>query len=330
METHQALSKVELARTIRDAGYKEALIEAKTQTDLVRGKVLFDRLPSGISIHSTDTIENTDGKSTSEIAAGISINILLQGDVDFAIEDQRYHLSASTTPLLFITVINANQLFTRYFHQNKRIKKLNIWVAKDWLLSRCKNSQNLKSAEKIFADKQSVFQWPCVGDLLDLATNFLTVKHSEELKHQLYAEQVAFQIFTHCYQLLGNKAKPLVHPITEPQISPSKENALYEQKLEKILHEKLTLEQISRHLGASISTLQRYFKYKHQVTLKEYIRNQKLEYARRSILFEKLSIGEAAYYAGYNHVSNFVTAFKKYFSMTPSELQKQYLSCNNS
>ena len=56
----------------------------------------------------------------------------------------------------------------------------------------------------------------------------------------------------------------------------------------------------------------------------EFIREKKLEKARSMLVIERKSIGEAAYYSGYKHVSNFVTAFKKQFTVTPSELLKQH------
>ncbi|MFC6805573.1 helix-turn-helix domain-containing protein [Methylophaga thalassica] len=43
-------------------------------------------------------------------------------------------------------------------------------------------------------------------------------------------------------------------------------------------------------------------------------------YGKKSIIGRKKSIGEAAFIAGYGHPSNFITAFKKRFKLTPSEL----------
>ena len=127
-----------------------------------------------------------------------------------------------------------------------------------------------------------------------------------------------------CYQQLINlegcnrtKPAPLLKADSDP-------DAKYEKQISELITHSLSLNELSQKLGASVSTLQRYFKNKHQMTLKQYVRNQKLELARRELLFEDKSIGEAAYTAGYNHPSNFIKAFKSYFLMTPVELLKHH------
>jgi len=326
MEPAKVLSKKELTRKLQDAGFLSTIVESIADTDaaLIAGNVEFKQLTSGISTHFTDTIEKSAGKSTSELSACISINILMKGQVDFALSNHRYTLSATTNePLLFINVIKEKQLFTRYFHQNVKIKKLNITVDKEWLLARCRNADDVTLTETIFAQQASVFKWLCNKEILSYAETLFNLNKHDCLVNQLQAEQLTLQIFNQCYQRLTDEKKFAVSPQQEQQSNPAF-NA-FEQEIEKLIDQKLSLVELSTKLGASISTLQRYCKAKHQCTLKEYIRNQKLEYARRAILFDNLSIGEASYYAGYSHVSNFVTAFKKYFSVTPSQLQKQYI-----
>ena len=319
-------SKKELIRKVSDAGYKSSLIDADENNSVVTGNVSFKQLASGISLHCTDAIENTNGKSTAELSACLSINILLFGEVDFALDEQRYNLTATEKPLLFINTINKNQLFTRYLRKNSQIKKVNITLDKVWLMARCKNKIECDEIEQLFQQKQSIFQWSQCTKIINFAEILFESSENDSFQSRLVAEQISFQIITECFQLLTDSAaiKAVVPASTQP-ISPISHN-IFEKQIEDLIDQKLSLMDISQRLGASISTLQRYFKTKHQLTLKEYIRSQKLEYARRAILFEKLTIGEAAYTAGYNHVSNFNIAFKKYFAMTPSELQKKYIS----
>jgi AraC-like DNA-binding protein len=49
-----------------------------------------------------------------------------------------------------------------------------------------------------------------------------------------------------------------------------------------------------------------------------------MQQAKKALVIERLSIGEAAYIAGYNHTSNFIQAFKKTFALTPTEFIKRH------
>jgi len=72
----------------------------------------------------------------------------------------------------------------------------------------------------------------------------------------------------------------------------------------------------------SVSTLQRRCKNTFNMTVNEYIRLRRLDRAKTAITVQGLSIGQAAYRAGYNHSSNFIAAFKKQYAVTPAELMK--------
>ena len=328
---HSYLNGIELIRVLEDAGIRNVLVEGQVERDapIIKGKLSFDKLPSGFQVHRTDILETSVGTSSAEINAGISINVLMHGAVDFALADKCYHFSANTTPILFVSVINAPQIFTRYLKSGQRVKKVNISIDKHWLLARCKSSQEQANIESIFSSLHAVYQWPCTNELIALAEQLSHLQASEQLEDNLMAEQKAFSIFNQVFSLLKQKHKPKVnaafvnseHPKTLCTVGST--NA-YEQRINEWLDEPVTLTILAKRLGTSISSLQRHFRDKHQTTVVEYIRHKKLERARRAMLLEGLSIGEVAYEAGYNHVSNFVTAFKKRFLITPAELKRRH------
>jgi len=328
------ISTSELTRSLNDAGYKRVFATftdnnsaVTTAEPVIKGELCFKNLPSGIQIHCTDIIEERSGKSTSEVSEGISINFLISGNLSYRLDQQTFTFSAATAPIIFANCLGKPQFFTRYLQQGTHIRKLNISVDKPWLMARCNNDQDKLKLQQLFAKKHRVYQWPCEHTILALVEQLFTLHHHKSLVADLETEQVAMQLFGYCYQLLAPNSD---HEIsTQPElassISPQTSNHnTYELQLDALSHQSLTLAQISVKLGASISSLQRYFKATYQLTLKEYIRNQKLEQARRSLIFEQQSIGEVAYIAGYKHVSNFNAAFKKHFSITPAALQSQY------
>jgi len=323
MTIDNQLSKIQLTRKIQDAGYSDTVTKSQAlqHQPMVSGRLEFDRLPSGLSIHSSDTTVATQGKATSELTPCISINLLMAGSVDFAIGQQRYRFEVAEHPILFTNIIDKNSLFTRFLNKGAKARKLNITVDKGWLVARCCNEQDMMDVQQVFS-AQATHQLVCNDQMLNGAQSLFDIDHNNSLTAQFEAEQLAFKLFNEVYQQLKD--------IPQPQ-APNAENTnnpddRFERQLSQYLTMDLSLAQLAKKLGASISTLQRHFKAAHQCTLKEYIRNQRLENARRAILFENMSVGEAGYLAGYSHPSNFSNAFKKYFDMTPAQLQKRYVA----
>ncbi|MBD1390732.1 helix-turn-helix transcriptional regulator [Neiella sp. HB171785] len=320
------LTKPQLARKLHDAGYRNAQLYAKAEVEqaVLSGEICFDYLASGVMLHCTDANESVDGVSRAEVDSHISFNFLLEGRVDYGLGERRYTFSAEQHPILFVNVVSGPQLFTRYLKSGQRVKKLNITIDKQWLLNRCSAEQDRLQGNQLFSNQPSVYQWQLTEQTLDVVNRLFISHHADDLAHKLDSEHLVYQLLsTHCSQLI-NLASAQVTAIAPSPARSAQQSRHYESEIESLLDERLSLQQIAKQLGTSVSTLQRYFKSHHQLTVIEYIRNQRLEKARRALLFEHSSIGEAAYLAGYNHVGNFVTAFRKYFNMTPAQLTKRY------
>lgn len=322
------LSRTELTRKIKDAGFVNSFVETKSQANeqIVTGDLSFVPLSNGLKVHYSDVIENSNSHTTAEIEPSISFNILFSGEVSFALSNNKFTFEAHKKPLLFINVLNESQVFTRFFIKDNLVQKLNITADKSWILARCATDEQRQQVENLFIQSQSVYKWQCSKQMLTLSKLLFKNSAMENCKFEWELEQQALQILAYAFPLLLKAAHDKNATNKEKEITIARNAVSYEQQISSILYDNDTLEQVAMKLGASISTLQRYFKARHQLTLREYMRNQKLEQARRSLIFDQITIGEASYLAGYNHVSNFSSAFKKYFSITPAVLQKQYLN----
>lgn len=320
------LSQQELKRKLTDAGYNKLFlgVAGSQKQPVIKGDICFDTLPSGLRVHVTDTVENVSGEMVSEITPMLSINFLLEGTVCFSLDDSRYTFTSEAQPLTFVSLVTKTAIFKRYFKTGMKIKKLNITVDEHWLLARCKTEQDRLRVNRLFSSATGCSTWSCTQHAYKLINRLLDVRQQTSLTSTMEAEQIAFELFIDCYQQLEHKTQETTKPLKSTS-SKVASKAKYEDTIDKLIGDSLTLDELSLKLGASISTLQRYFKKSHNVTLKQYIRNQKLEHARRRLIFDKQTIGEVSYGAGYHHPSNFIKAFRSYFSITPAELQKQYL-----
>lgn len=84
------------------------------------------------------------------------------------------------------------------------------------------------------------------------------------------------------------------------------------------INEKITVSMLSEICGISPDYLSQLFKNEMGENLSAYITRKKLEIAKEWIMRKK-SYGEICYQLGFSSQSHFITAFKKYYHMTPTE-----------
>ncbi|KMT63972.1 helix-turn-helix domain-containing protein [Catenovulum maritimum] len=339
MPISSTFTQDELLQKVKAAGFRQTRVcfsESAQSVKALSGQLSFEELAAGLSLHVADAFEVLTGEINSTLEVGISINFLLEGEVHYAIDGTEFKFSAKPSPLTFVSIINKPSEFKRFFNKGNKVKKLNVFMTKEWLLSRCKCQQDLEQLNTIFEQQKLVFDWSIdeVRETSELNTKMLIsnlinhlfeVNQSDNFHSQLLAEQLAFRLISANYSKLIKEHQRLSETAENPKIERKEGQTKYEAKLESLLEQNLSLTELERYLGSSISTLQRYFKIRYGMTLKQYIRWKKLELARNALLFDNKTIGEAAYIAGYNHTSNFVTAFKNQFDLTPKQLRESYI-----
>lgn len=90
----------------------------------------------------------------------------------------------------------------------------------------------------------------------------------------------------------------------------------------KNYHQELSVEKLAEIAHLSVSALERRFKKHIAKTPKQFIRQVRLENARRMLIETKLPIAEVAYRAGFSDHSYFSRHFKIMFNELPFELRK--------
>tara|TARA_Y100000034_G_scaffold130950_1_gene190626 strand:- start:47 stop:1027 length:981 start_codon:yes stop_codon:yes gene_type:complete len=319
----KSYSKQKLKNKILQAGYDGSTIQESGQSSntLLSGALNFTKLQNGVSLHFANTYESSETVSSCEIADLISFNILFAGRLSFAINEQRYQFDATTSEKIFINIINGKQTFSRFLSLNNNLKKLNLCVSKAWLIQRCPHEQEKSLILSLFRDKHAVYELSCSEKLKEQALQLCSINVNDSLKSQLFLEAQATLFISELLSLLKTR---VARPVSSTKSYTTKPKRQFDKEVLPLLYCDFTVKQISNKLGTSESTMQRYFKQHFQMSVLEFIREKKLEKARRMLVIERKSIGEAAYYSGYKHVSNFVTAFKKQFAVTPRELLKQH------
>lgn len=100
-------------------------------------------------------------------------------------------------------------------------------------------------------------------------------------------------------------------------------NALFSAKnlIDHNLYTHFTIAEISKHCGLNRQKLRVGFKALFGKGLYEYLLHKRLEIARDQLEASRKPIKEIGRSAGYRNASNFSTACKKYFGLTPAEIR---------
>jgi AraC family transcriptional activator of pyochelin receptor len=81
------------------------------------------------------------------------------------------------------------------------------------------------------------------------------------------------------------------------------------------------LTQLSRICVLNEFKLKKGFKLLFGTTIFHYLREKRMEYARKLLLDCSLSVEEVAHKLGYEHAHHFSTAFKKFYKTCPSSFK---------
>jgi len=323
------LSSNKLKQALSSAGYSNQYLQLSVSehTPVATGSIRWQKLANGLQLHFCNHVENQFGTSSVKLDACLSFNFLYKGNLEFSLGNRHYQLqTAEESPTVFISNVLENEVFTRFIKSEQHVIKLNITASRCWLLTRLANITMPPKLESFLKSSQ-VITLTDATPLLVLADQLMKCSSTEDLNHVLQCEALATQFVTTGLKALEQGQYLPLHPTQTSKHSMSAKQALecqIKHYIQNSFKQIKDVSQIAQHFSVSSSTLQRRFKSKHGTTVNECLRSVKLEHAKRELLLNRVSIGEAAYNAGYNHVSNFVSAFTRYFGLSPSQYLKQH------
>lgn len=88
------------------------------------------------------------------------------------------------------------------------------------------------------------------------------------------------------------------------------------------IHNPPSIEELSKLVSTNSNKLKRGFKTLFGNTIYKTLTKERMKIAYANIQKNDMSVGEIAYFSGYENVSNFIAVFKKEFGMTPGEMRK--------
>ncbi len=300
---------------------------------IIEGRFNLEQQRPGMQLHTFNGKEMTNGKSSMELKANLSFSLLLAGRLEFFIDGQRQQIDAGTCCQSFAFNLLQPTLFERITQKGQQIHKVNVSVSHDWLLSHWMPSQDNDPLLQTFLQTHlATVNTAATAKLQQLGHELLSAPSFNPVLQSLYTESKAIEFIAESLQGVSSQnVKPIDDSFSSTPLSQQSYHSNNQaNKLKRFIdgellslnnqNRDLSLNAIADHVGMSVSNMQRYFKRAMGQTIIHYIRQRRLELAHEAIELRGVTIGEAAFIAGYKHPSNFSIAFKRHFGVAPGTI----------
>lgn len=311
------------SRTVTPAS---AGVSASLQRHLERAR----ELRPGLHLHADDTTDTQDFTATGEMGEGLRIVVLLEGAVDVSYGERRVALSSASaaTPRALLVSVAEPERFERRSRRGRYARRVSVGVGSEWLERVATAGSTPSDGIDSFRTRHlAMHHWQPSVRIAALAEQITRAPVMNPVLHHLYLESRALELVG---EALGSLAQHVPGPAAAPVPAPAPADPVlrllpHEHRRIRAFHAflqrdeamDLPLDTLAREAGINASTLQRHFRAVYGTTVFEFLRETRLQRARRALELDGITVGQAALLAGYNSAANFATAFRRRFGMPP-------------
>ena len=282
-------------------------VKIHTSQDRLQGSVITETLPSGMTFHMVDAKAVTDFSFEEELKPNFKIAIMFSSTMDMRFGEQKAKLVSRNHHAKLMN-FKEPELCSMNVKKGEQRTALYLSVTPDWFERHDIDSKPIRQEiNKHF----SLEDWALPDMYWQQAESIL--KYNRDDFNCSMARQGFARSLMSTWVDMVSQARP-----TRMRVSDKRSSQFEElMRSDEVLY--MDFDTISYELGMSTATLQRYSKDVLNMSLSQFLRVRRLEAARKALRYDGASIIEAAFIAGYNHTSNFATAFKRHFGVSPAD-----------
>lgn len=277
---------------------------------VLHGDVEEMTLSSGISLTHSDVRVLQPYETTSRHSSPLYMLVVLEGCVTLTLNGQEYQVLPG---MAFSSQLSEQQAMSARHDADCTLKTLSFGVYPN-------NADRQSLLETLLQEWQHLdaptFVWPVPGFVL------IGIQHAQQKGLSAVARTLLLEGLM--YQLLGHGLNQCQPQTGRGALPPSGEHARLERirrMLEQSPEQEYTLAQLATQAAMSSGSLRTKFRHAYGKTVFDYLRDCRLELARRYLL-EGHSVQQAAWMSGYQHATNFATAFRRRYGISPGDLRR--------
>lgn len=278
------------------------------QSEVVRGHVEEWRLASGMSVTHSDLQILQPYESTSVGSSPLYLLVVLDGHVELRLNGKPVRMSAG---MALSTRLDRQSILSASHQKDQRLVTVSLGLAP----AQCQAPQPLATLLESWQSTRAPFAlWNLPGFML-ISMRFAISRQATAISRELMLEGLMLQ-------LLG---------LTLNQLTPREESRYLtlpgehyrleavRQLLESSPEKNHSLDSLAKTAAMSSSSLRTKFRQAYGDSVFNYLRDCRLAMAR-SYLQQGYSVQQAAWMSGYQHATNFATAFRRRYGISPSNL----------
>lgn len=281
----------------------------KEKNIVIQGNVQEMTLSSGLSLTSSDVRVLQPYETTSLQSCPLYMLVVLEGSVMLRLNGEEFVVRSG---MAFTSRLSEQQVMNASHLADYQLRTLSLGVNPQT----CWPSPLLTALlQQWEAHGAPTFLWQVPGFLLS------GLQHTQQtslpaLSRELILEGVMLQ-------LLGHALSQRMHGCEKRHHAPGGERHRLEsvrRLLEQQPEKEYTLTALAQLAAMSSSSLRVKFRQAYGHSVFDYLRDCRLELARR-YLAQGYSVQQAAWMSGYQHATNFSTAFRRRYGVAPSEVR---------
>jgi len=279
-------------------------VRSKEQRIVVQGDVEEMALSSGLNLTRSDVRVLQPYETTSLHHCPLYLLIVLEGSVMLRINGQQYVVRSG---MAFTSRLGEQQVMNASHLADYHLRTFSLGVDP----ARCGQSPLLTALlEQWEASGAPTFVWQVPEFLLSGLQQSTVVG----LPRQLILEGAMLQLLGHALAYRTQGVEKRMPGGVRERLEAVRR--LLEQQPEK----EYTLTALAQLAAMSSSSLRVKFRQAYGHSVFDYLRDRRLELARR-YLAQGYSVQQAAWMSGYQHATNFSTAFRRRYGVAPSEVR---------
>jgi len=275
-------------------------------------------LRSGLKLHAADVTEARNFRHDTELQPGLIVTLFLSGQTRIALGNRVHDLHAGgDTPQGIVLACAEPDIFTCERLCDGRVRRVSISLPRSWIDQDTVEDPCIDTIREFSRHHGGSLLWRPSPHLASLAGRMLLAAGGSSFLGRLRLESEAAEMLACGLRLFDGQDHGVLSGRDRMRL-----RRLHDY-IDTLQGDSVTLEEIARQAGMSVSAMQRLFRAAEGLSIFEYIRLRRLERARTALEHQEMSVTEAAYLAGYGSPANFATAFRRQYGLTPREALKR-------